>query len=205
MDEAAAKLRTEIDSMPADLDEILRRIMQLEIEREALEEGIRRRLQGSAEEDRERNGRSEIRVGRAQSPMAGRKRRRATAARRCASRLEQIKIEIEKAERQYDLNKAAELKYGKLTELERKLKAEETRLAEKQSGKRLLKEEVDEEDIAEVVSRWTGVPVSKLLEGEMQKLLHLEDELAQARNRAGRSGASGGGSGDARPLGVEGS
>ena len=91
--------------------------------------------------------------------------------------IEQTKIEIEKAERQYDLNKAAELKYGKLTELERQLKAEEARLAEKQSGKRLLKEEVDEEDIAEVVSRWTGVPVSKLLEGEMQKLLHLEDEL----------------------------
>ena len=95
------------------------------------------------------------------------------------SRLDQTKVEIEKAERQYDLNKAAELKYGKLTELERKLKTEESRLAEKQSGKRLLKEEVDEEDIAQVVSRWTGVPVSKLLEGEMQKLLHLEDELHQ--------------------------
>ena len=95
------------------------------------------------------------------------------------SRLDQTKVEIEKAERQYDLNKAAELKYGKLTELERKLKTEESRLAEKQSGKRLLKEEVDEEDIAQVVSRWTGVPVSKLLEGEMQKLLHLEDDLHQ--------------------------
>jgi ATP-dependent Clp protease ATP-binding subunit ClpB len=91
--------------------------------------------------------------------------------------IEQVKIDIDKAERQYDLNKAAELKYGKLTELERQLKAEESRLAEKQSGRRLLKEEVDEEDIAQVVSRWTGVPVSKLLEGEMQKLLHLEDEL----------------------------
>ncbi|HTB20075.1 MAG TPA: AAA family ATPase, partial [Bryobacteraceae bacterium] len=91
--------------------------------------------------------------------------------------IEQVRIDIDKAERQYDLNKAAELKYGKLTELEGKLRVEETRLAEKQSGKRLLKEEVDEEDIAQVVSRWTGVPVSKLLEGEMQKLLHLEDEL----------------------------
>jgi ATP-dependent Clp protease ATP-binding subunit ClpB len=97
--------------------------------------------------------------------------------RQLREQIEQTKVQIEQAERQYDLNRAAELKYGKLTELDRKLKTEEARLAEKQSGKRLLKEEVDEEDIAEVVSRWTGVPVSKLLEGEMQKLLHLEEEL----------------------------
>jgi ATP-dependent Clp protease ATP-binding subunit ClpB len=86
-------------------------------------------------------------------------------------------MEIERAEREYDLNRAAELRYGKLAELERKLAAEEERLTKKQGQQRLLKEEVDEEDIAEVVSRWTGVPVSRLLEGEMQKLLHLEDEL----------------------------
>src|SRR5262249_33623134 len=91
--------------------------------------------------------------------------------------IEQTKVAVEQAERQYDLNKAAELKYGRLNELERKLKAEEEVLATKQGTRRLLKEEVDEEDIAEVVSRWTGVPVSKLLEGEIQKLLHLEDEL----------------------------
>jgi ATP-dependent Clp protease ATP-binding subunit ClpB len=90
-------------------------------------------------------------------------------------RIEQTKIEIEQAERQYDLNRAAELKYGKLTDLERRLKAESDGFDRSQS--RLIKEEVDEEDIAEVVSRWTGVPVSKLLEGEMQKLLHLEEEL----------------------------
>ena len=177
VDEAAAKLRTEIDSMPADLDEILRRIMQLEIEREAL-----KKESDAASKDRLKKIEKEIadlksRIRRAQGPVAGRKGRRAASARRCASRSSKSRIEIEKAERQYDLNKAAELKYGKLTELERKLKTEETRLAEKQSGKRLLKEEVDEEDIAQVVSRWTGVPVSKLLEGEMQKLLHLEDEL----------------------------
>src|SRR5881296_694910 len=88
-------------------------------------------------------------------------------------------MEIERAEREYDLNRAAELRYGRLAELERKLAAEEERLQKKQGQQRLLKEEVDEEDIAEVVSRWTGVPVSKLLEGEMQKLLHLEDELHQ--------------------------
>src|SRR5262249_45902389 len=93
--------------------------------------------------------------------------------------IEETKREIDKAEREYDLNRAAQLRYGKLAELERKLAAEEERLAKKQGKQRLLKEEVDEEDIAAVVSRWTGVPVSKLLEGEMQKLLHLEEELHQ--------------------------
>jgi ATP-dependent Clp protease ATP-binding subunit ClpB len=91
--------------------------------------------------------------------------------------IEQVKVEIERAERAYDLNLAAQLKYGKLSNLERELQNEQNRLSEKQGQTRLLKEEVDEEDIAEVVSRWTGVPVSKLLEGEMKKLLHLEDEL----------------------------
>ena len=93
--------------------------------------------------------------------------------------IDQVKIEIAQAERAYDLNKAAELKYGQLTGLERQLSAEEERVAARQGGMRLLKEEVDEEDIAAVVSRWTGVPVSKLLEGEMKKLLALEDELHQ--------------------------
>src|SRR5262249_9433878 len=91
--------------------------------------------------------------------------------------IEHVKVEIERAERAYDLNLAAQLKYGKLSNLERELQNEQNRLSEKQGQTRLLKEEVDEEDIAEVVSRWTGVPVSKLLEGEMKKLLHLEDEL----------------------------
>jgi ATP-dependent Clp protease ATP-binding subunit ClpB len=166
VDEAAAKLRTEIDSMPSNLDEILRRIMQLEIEREALK--------------KESDAASKDRLKRIEKELANLKSDSdALKAQWQAEKegVEQTRIEIEKAERLYDLNRAAELKYGKLTELERKLKAEETRLAEKQSGKRMLKEEVDEEDIAEVVSRWTGVPVSKLLEGEMQKLLHLEDEL----------------------------
>src|SRR5882724_6294855 len=93
--------------------------------------------------------------------------------------IEQTKIEIEQAERQYDLNRAAELRYGRLAALERQLQEEEERLTQKQGQLRLLKEEVDEEDIAEVVSRWTGVPVSKLLEGEIQKLLHLDEELHQ--------------------------
>jgi len=91
--------------------------------------------------------------------------------------IEQTRVEIEQAERQYDLNRAAELKYGKLIQLERQLQAEEAALAKQDGASRLIKEEVDEEDIAAVVSRWTGVPVSRLLEGEIGKLLHLEDEL----------------------------
>jgi ATP-dependent Clp protease ATP-binding subunit ClpB len=176
VDEAAAKLRTEIDSMPADLDEILRRIMQLEIEREALKKesdaASKDRLKKIEKEIADLKSESDALKAQWQAEKEGVQRLRGLR-----EQLEQTRVEIEKAERQYDLNKAAELKYGKLTELERQLKTEEARLAEKQHGKRLLKEEVDEEDIAQVVSRWTGVPVSKLLEGEMQKLLHLEDEL----------------------------
>ena len=176
VDEAAAKLRTEIDSMPSELDDLLRRIMQLEIEREALKKesdaASKDRLKKIEKELADLKSDSSALKAQWQAEKEGVQRLRGLR-----EELEHTRTEIEKAERQYDLNRAAELKYGKLTELERKLKAEEGRLAEKQSGKRLLKEEVDEEDIAEVVSRWTGVPVSKLLEGEMQKLLHLEDEL----------------------------
>ncbi len=176
VDEAAAKLRTEIDSMPSDLDEILRRIMQLEIERQALkkesDKASKERLKKIEKEIADLKSESDSLKAQWQAEKEGVQRLRALR-----EQIEQVKVDIAKAERQYDLNKAAELKYGTLTELESKLKAEESRLAEKQSGKRLLKEEVDEEDIAQVVSRWTGVPVSKLLEGEMQKLLHLEDEL----------------------------
>ena len=97
--------------------------------------------------------------------------------RQIREQIEQTKVEVEQAERQYDLNKAAELKYGKLNELERRLKAEEETLNATKGPQRLIKEEVDEEDIAEVISRWTKIPVSKLLEGEVQKLLHLSEEL----------------------------
>ncbi|HXA63808.1 MAG TPA: ATP-dependent chaperone ClpB [Bryobacteraceae bacterium] len=176
VDEAAAKLRTEIDSMPSDLDEIMRRIMQLEIEREALKKesdaASKDRLKKIEKEIADLKSEADALKAQWQAEKQGVQRLRGLR-----EQLEQVKMEIEKAERQYDLNKAAELKYGTLTELERKLRAEELRLAEKQSTKRLLKEEVDEEDIAAVVSRWTGVPVSKLLEGEMRKLLHLEEEL----------------------------
>ncbi len=176
VDEAAAKLRTEIDSMPSELDEILRRTMQLEIEREALKKETdavsKERLTRIEKELAELKTQSTALQAQWQTEKEGVQRVRALR-----EQIDQVKVEIAQAERAYDLNKAAELKYGRLTELERQLNVEQERVSGKQGGTRLLKEEVDEEDIAEVVSRWTGIPVSKLLEGEMKKLLALEDEL----------------------------
>ncbi len=176
MDEAAAKLRTEIDSMPTELDEILRRTMQLEIEREALKKETdavsKERLTRIERELAELKTQSAALQAQWQTEKEGVQRVRALR-----EQIEQVKVDIGQAERAYDLNKAAELKYGRLTELERQLNVEQERVSGKHGATRLLKEEVDEEDIAEVVSRWTGVPVSKLLEGEMKKLLALEDEL----------------------------
>ena len=171
MDEAAAKLRTEIDSMPAELDEILRRQMQLEIEREALKKESdrpsRERLEKIEKELAELKTESSALKAQWQADQEAVKKQRDLRA-----QIEQVKLEIEQAERAYDLNKAAELKYGKLTGLEKQLESEKRETT-------LLKEEVDEEDIAQVVSRWTGIPLSKLLEGEIQKLMHLSEELHQ--------------------------
>ena len=178
MDEAAAKLRTEIDSMPAELDEIQRRIMQLEIEREALKKetdvSSKERLEKIEKELAELKTSSAALQAQWKSEKESVQRVRALR-----EQMDDVKNQIAQAERAYDLNKAAELKYGKVIELERQLKAEEERAVTQKGAQRLLKEEVDEEDIAEVVSRWTGVPVSKLLEGEMKKLLALESELHQ--------------------------
>jgi ATP-dependent Clp protease ATP-binding subunit ClpB len=179
VDESAARLRTEIDSMPAELDEITRRILQLEIEREALKketdpasrdrltklEGELGRLQEQAKALREQWEREKASIER---------------PRQLRKRIEEVKLEIEQTMRVNDLNRAAELQYGTLPALERELNAAEAQAAAAApGGRRLLKEEVDEEDIAEVVSRWTGIPVSKLMEGEMQKLLRLEEQLHQ--------------------------
>jgi ATP-dependent Clp protease ATP-binding subunit ClpB len=176
VDEAAARLRTEIDSMPAELDETTRRIMQLEIEREAL-----RKETDPASKDRLARLEKELADHKAQADaLRARWQSEKDAVQRLRAlreQVEQTKIEIERAERQYDLNRAAELKYGKLAGLERQLQQETESFTGQTGQSRLIKEEVDEEDIAEIVSRWTGVPVTKLLEGEMQKLLHLEDEL----------------------------
>ncbi len=176
VDEAAAKLRTEIDSMPSELDEILRRTMQLEIEREALKKEndtvSKERLSRIEKELAELKTQSSALQAQWKYEKEGVQRVRVLR-----ENIEQVKVEIAQAERAYDLNKAAELKYGTLTDLERRLNAEQDHVSGKPGATRLLKEEVDEEDIAEVVSRWTGVPVSKLLEGEMKKLLSLESEL----------------------------
>jgi len=169
VDEAAAKLRTEIDSMPAELDEALRRQMQLEIEREALKKesdaSSKGRLKKIEKELAElKTGSAALKAQWTADQEVLRKQRD------LRSQIEQVKQEIEQAERAYDLNKAAELKYGRMTGLEKQLEAAKHETT-------LLKEEVTEEDIAQVVSRWTGIPLSKLLEGEIQKLLHLSDEL----------------------------
>ncbi len=175
MDEAGAKLRTEIDSMPAELDEITRRIMQLEIEAAALE-----KEKDDASKERHENILMELQDLRSESDlMQGQweaEKAAITRVRDIKREMDECRTEIEKAERDYDLNRIAELKYGKMNELERKLKEEEELMLDKQ-GKRLLKEEVDEEDIARVVSRWTGIQVSRLLEGEKEKLMHLDDIL----------------------------
>ncbi len=176
MDEAAARLRTEIDSMPASLDESRRRIMQLEIEREALrkekDKASKERLAKLEKELADEKASTDALTARWQNEKKSVER-----LQKLREQVDQVKTEIEQAERQYDLNRAAELKYGKLVTLERQLQEETAKSAAESSKGRLIKEEVDEEDIAEVVSRWTGVPVTRLMEGELQKLLHLEDEL----------------------------
>jgi ATP-dependent Clp protease ATP-binding subunit ClpB len=176
IDEAASRLRMEIDSMPTELDEVERRIRQLEIEREAVKKdqdpASRERL---VKIDKEIAGLAEKRSGLTaqwQSEKEGIRKIRAVK-----EQIEQAKIEAEKAEREGNLGRAAELRYGKLLELQKQLDSESEKLGIVQSTTKILKEEVDEEDIAEIVSKWTGIPVSKMLEGEMQKLLHMEDRL----------------------------
>ncbi len=177
MDEAAAKLKMEITSKPEELDEIDRKILQLEMERLSLKK----------ETDRE----SKERLERISKELADLKGEQSTLTaqwqsekevidniRKHKEEIDRVNLEIQQAERDYDLNRAAELKYGKLTDLQRQLHEAENRLTEAQtSGRSLLREEVTEEDIAEIIAKWTGIPVSKLVESEKEKLLYLEDEL----------------------------
>ena len=177
VDEAAAKLRTEIDSMPADLDEIMRRTMQLEIEREAL-----KKEKDKASKDRLEKIEKELaslrESGNSLKSRWEEEKRQLISLRDLRSEIEDVKFAIEQAERDYDLNRAAELKYGKLIELEKQLE-EHTKKIDEADQNRLLKEEIDEEDIAQVVARWTGIPVAKLMQGEMERLINLEDHLHQ--------------------------
>ena len=178
VDEAAARLRTEIDSLPAELDEVSRKVMQLEIEREAL-----RKEQDQASQARLTT--LELELGEKQRELQALKTRwdseKTSVARLRKTReaMEEVKQAMERAERAYDLNRVAELRYGELPRLERELALEQERLGQKQGESRLLKEEVDEDDIAAVVSRWTGIPVSRLVEGETEKLLRLGELLHQ--------------------------
>ena len=175
MDEAAARIRTEIDSMPAELDEIARKVMQLEIEKQAL----------SKEDDRG----SEMRLEAIEKELASLKdeekamraqweneKSAITGVKACKQKIEEVKHQIEEAERAYDLEKLAALKYGTLPQLEKELEESKAK-ADFAEENRLLREEVDEEEIAEVISSWTGIPVAKLVESEKEKLLKLPEIL----------------------------
>jgi ATP-dependent Clp protease ATP-binding subunit ClpB len=177
VDEAAAKLKMEITSKPEELDEIDRRILQLEMERLSLQ--------------KESNSASIERLERLEKDLANLKEQQnglnaqwqsekgvIGSIQKIKEQIDKVNIEIQQAELKYDLNRAAELKYSKLTELQKQLQQAESQLSATQTtGKSLLREEVTEGDIAEIISKWTGIPISKLVESEMQKLLHLEDEL----------------------------
>src|SRR6266566_3054949 len=176
IDEAAARLRTEIDSLPAELDEIERQTRQLEIEREALKKetdkvsrerlaALERQLAELTEQRTSLRSRWEQ-----EKEVIGR-------TRSLKAQLEDVRAEADRAERAADFAKAAELRYGKAVEIEKQIQAAQSRLAELQGGQALLKEEVDEEDIADIVARWTGIPVSRLMEGEIAKLIKTEERV----------------------------
>ena len=174
VDEAAARLRTEIDSLPVELDEVERRILQLEVEREALRKeddpGSRERLQ---QLERELAGLKEQQSALRAQWQA--EKQRIEGVRRLKEQIERVHFEIEQAERRTDYEAAARLRYTTMNELQEQLQALEA--ATRDSSNSLLKEEVSDDDIAEVVGRWTGIPVSRLIEGEMQKLLRMEERL----------------------------
>jgi ATP-dependent Clp protease ATP-binding subunit ClpB len=178
IDEAASRLRMEIDSMPAELDEVARRIMQLEIEREAL----RKESDKASKERLERLEKELADLKEEKNRLSSHWQQEKDAiqgARKLKEELEQVRLEMQRAQQTGDYAKASELQYGRIPEMERRIQQEEARLADLQKGQRMLKEEVDEEDIAEVVSRWTHIPVSRLMEGEIQKLLKMEERLHQ--------------------------
>jgi len=178
MDESASRLRIEIDSVPMEIDEVQRKVMQLEIERQALK--------------KEKDKASVERLKKIEAELADLKeevkektlkweneKKAISRIRAIKERIEKTKQEMKEAERELNYTKLAELQYGRMTQLEKDLKEEEEKLAEMQKSEKMLKEEVDEEDVAEVVSKWTGIPVSRMLEGEVEKLIHMEERLKQ--------------------------
>jgi ATP-dependent Clp protease ATP-binding subunit ClpB len=176
IDEAASRLRIEIDSMPIEIDEVERRSKQLEIERAALQ-------RETDEASRERLERLEAELADLRERSSGMKahwqqeKEHIDRIRRLKAEIEDARQEGERASRESDLQRASEIQYGRIPELERRLEEENTALEALQADRRMLKEEVDEEDVAEVVSKWTGIPVARLLEGEVQKLVHMEEGL----------------------------
>ena len=176
IDESASRLRIEIDSMPIEIDEVTRRIQQLEIERVALQKetdpASKQRLERLEKELADLREQAEGMTAHWQQ-----EKERIGKIRELKAQIEEVRSEFDRAERDGDLERAAELRFGRLVELEKQLADENGRLEELQSELKMLKEEVTEEDIAEVVSTWTGIPVSRLMEGEMQKLVHLEEAL----------------------------
>jgi len=209
IDEAAASLRMQIDSLPTEIDEIERRILQLEIERQAL-------LKETDPHSVERRGQIDKELAKLREDSSGRKARwqaekeAISKIRKMKEQVEELKAEADRYERAGELAKVAEIRYGKIAQAEREAQQAQERFASLQKGQRMLKEEVDEEDIAKLVSKWTGIPVGRLLEGEVQKLVHMEERLRQRvvgqedalsrvsnavrRNRAGLSDAK-------RPIG----
>ncbi|MEM8779976.1 MAG: ATP-dependent chaperone ClpB [Cyanobacteria bacterium P01_G01_bin.49] len=179
VDEAAAKLKMEITSKPEELDEVDRKVLQLEMERLSLQkeedEASRERLEKLEKEL------ANLKEDQSQLNAQWQSEKEVIdQIRKLKETIDQINLEIQQAERDYDLNKAAELRYGKLTDLQRQVKELENKIEERQTtGKTLLREEVVESDIAEIISKWTGIPISKLVESDREKLLHLEEELHQ--------------------------
>jgi len=176
IDEAASKLRIEIDSMPTEIDEIERRIMQLQIEREALKKET-----DTASKDRLKKVEKEIANQQSESKELKAhwqlEKDSISRIRKTKEELETAKMDQERAEREGNLNRAAELKYGVMPELAKKLEAENKKLTDVQKGRKMLTEEVTSEDVAEVVSKWTGIPVTKMMEGEVEKLVHMEEKM----------------------------
>ena len=178
IDEAAASLRMQIDSLPTEIDEIERRILQLEIERQAL-------LKETDAHSVERRAQIEKELAKLREDSSARKARwqaekeAISKIRKLKEQIEQLKAEADRYERAGDLAKVAEIRYGKIAQAEREAQQAQERFAKMQKGARMLKEEVDEEDIAKLVSKWTGIPVGRLLEGEAQKLVHMEERLRQ--------------------------
>jgi ATP-dependent Clp protease ATP-binding subunit ClpB len=178
IDEAASRLRIEIDSLPQEIDQLEREILQLEIERQALQ-------REEDERSRARLREIEQRIADLREKSSGMKakwqseKEAIERMRKAKAELEQLRLQLDQARNAGDLARASELQYGQIPELERRFAAEQAKLAEFQKDGVMLKEEVDEEDVAEVVAKWTGIPVSKMLEGEMQKLVSMEERLSK--------------------------